>query len=816
MNTTRIGSRFLIAWLLGVGAVLASTARGDVPVDWNAPWPARTYPGLPEATLGYSPDVAPPFWSVAVAETLMARYPDYRKAYWKPWTYVQGYAFHAFELLHDATGDERYLDYVRRYIDQFVDGGGNFHGDKLTNLDNVMTGSSIVALYERTGDERYKKAAAQFRRVFDDYPRNSDGGFWHGNKTTGQMWVDGVFMGQMFLLRYGRVIGDAAYCNDEAARQITVFAQRGAKGDSGLYFHAWTERPDLKDWADPKTGLSPEVWSEGLGWYALVLVEALAVLPADHVKRPEVLDIYLRLSAALKRTQDRKSGAWFMIVDKPEAPGNWTDPSGTGMFVYAIQRGIDLGLLDARDYGAVVVNGYYALTKFARINERGLADVFGGGDGISVKPSYDAYVAVPRTVNAKETVIGFLWATAIVERSQIAHEAKQSTDRVGAVRPGGIASAKNAPWTKRRLFIGPHENAEVADFNNDGHADIVSGPNIFYGPDFAMQAYRANHLAADYMHENSVHPYDVDRDGWIDIIAAGWGEDGIYWYKNPGDSALAAKKPWEMNLPWKAHLLTKTRGTMEMFVMRDYDDDGVPELHSANYRRPQPLEVFRFDKTPDGTPVLKAFILGAEGGGHGIAFGDLNGDGREDVLCEIGWYERPAGDIWAAPWKYHAETNLNAMHPSCPFVVKDLNQDGRIDLVFGRGHGVGLYWWEQLEPKADGATQWKQHLIDASWSQAHCLVWADMDGDGEDDLVAGKCLWAHDGGDLGAGDPPAIYYYTWSRSARMFTRRTVAAPGEGIALNRQFSVTDLNKDGRPDLVAPGKQGLWVLFNEGAH
>ena len=105
-------------------------------------------------------------------------------------------------------------------------------------------------------------------------------------------------------------------------------------------------------------------------------------------------------------------------------------------------------------------------------------------------------------------------------------------------------------------------------------------------------------------------------------------------------------------------------------------------------------------------------------------------------------------------------------------------------------------------------------MIDDTWSQAHCLAWADLDADGEEDLVTGKCIWAHDGGDPGAGDPPAVYYYTWNRAKLAFTRHTMAAPGEGIALNRQFSAVDLNKDGRLDLVAPSKQGLWVLFNEG--
>jgi hypothetical protein len=369
-------------------------------------------------------------------------------------------------------------------------------------------------------------------------------------------------------------------------------------------------------------------------------------------------------------------------------------------------------------------------------------------------------------------------------------------------------------FTKKHLLVGPYENAAVADINHDGVLDIICGPYIFLGPDFAPQAYRPNHTSAEYMHENSVHPYDVDGDGWVDIIAVGWQEDGIYWYKNPGNGPADRKAPWEMHQPWKGQLLAKTRGNVEMAVLHDYDGDGVPELHTACYRKAEPLEIYRFTKNADGAIAMVPFVLGAQGGGHGIAFGDVNGDGREDVLCEIGWYERPAGDPFAGPWKLHPESDLSKMHPSCPYSVRDLNKDGRLDIIFGRGHNVGLYWWEQLAPKADGTTQWKQHVIDESWSQAHCLAWADLDGDGEEDLIAGKCVWAHNGGDPGAAEPPAVYYYTWNRAEEKFTRHTIAAPGEGIGLNRQYSVVDLNGDGRLDIVAPSKQGLWIFFNDG--
>jgi FG-GAP-like repeat len=368
-------------------------------------------------------------------------------------------------------------------------------------------------------------------------------------------------------------------------------------------------------------------------------------------------------------------------------------------------------------------------------------------------------------------------------------------------------------FSRRALFVGPYENAAVGDLDRDGRLDIVSGAYWFAGPDYVPRAFRPGHTAKEYMSENSVHVLDVDADGWPDILAGGWNEDGIYWYRNPGRSAADRGEPWRMHEPWQAKLLARTRGRMEMFALHDFDADGKPELFSACYRKEEPLEVFRFGKSASGDPELRPFVLGTEGGGHGFAFGDVNGDGREDVLTEVGWYERPAGDPWADPWRFRPETALP--HPSCPFVVKDLNGDGRLDIVFGRGHDYGLFWWEQQAPRPDGTTAWKKHVIDESWSQAHALALADLDGDGSEELVAGKCIWAHEGGDPGAAEPPAVYYYKWHASRIAFTRHVIAAPGEGVALGRQYPVVDLDGDGRKDLVAPSELGLFVFMNQGA-
>ena len=371
-----------------------------------------------------APAQEPRSWSIALADTLMKRNTGASGEPLTRWSYWKGYTLNGFEMLWQSTGDRRYLDFIKQQIDPTIDRNGNLVGVKLDSLDNAMAGNIVVGLYEHTHNPRYRMAATQIRRMFDNYPRNADGGFWHNPKRPGEMWVDGVFMGEMFLLRYGDSVGDRKYCFDEAINQITIFARHALKGKSGLYYHAWAANPDLATvvpqrklrWAAPVTGLSPEVWSEGLGWYALVVVEALARLPAGYPGRTEVLDVYEQLAAALKRTQDPVTGGWFMVVDKPGSHENWIDTSGTAMFTYALERGIELRLLDRKEYSSAVTAGYRAITRNARINSHGLIDILNACDGVCVQASYADYVGCKRTINAKEAVGGFLWATAVVER----------------------------------------------------------------------------------------------------------------------------------------------------------------------------------------------------------------------------------------------------------------------------------------------------------------------------------------------------------------------------------------------------------------
>jgi alpha-D-xyloside xylohydrolase len=384
------------------------------------------------AHLPYPTGKTPDSWAVATAQSVMARWPDYSKAYWNSWTYVNGYMACAFERLYKDTGDKTYLEYIKNYIDGFIDEDGNFRAVRnhkgvtrmpsyCENLDGMMSGNTLVMMYEHYKDDRYKKAAEKIRRCLDNYPRNSDGGFWHGNGMHGQMWIDGIFMGQMFLLRYGKSIGDSEYAFNEAITQITAYAKRGERDKTGLYVHGIYEAGHgdrICRWADAKGGQSPEVWSEGLGWYALILVEALETIPENHPGYNEIKDIYIRLAEGLKKVQDPKTGGWYQVVDKTNLPDNWIDTSGSAMFVYAVQQGINLGILKKKDYGKVVEKGYKAITDQAKINKYGLVDIYSACDGLGVQDGYDKYINYKQMLNAKEAYVGFVWATEIVERER--------------------------------------------------------------------------------------------------------------------------------------------------------------------------------------------------------------------------------------------------------------------------------------------------------------------------------------------------------------------------------------------------------------
>jgi hypothetical protein len=142
-------------------------------------------------------------------------------------------------------------------------------------------------------------------------------------------------------------------------------------------------------------------------------------------------------------------------------------------------------------------------------------------------------------------------------------------------------------------------------------------------------------------------------------------------------------------------------------------------------------------------------------------------------------------------------------------LIIDLDGDGDNDFVHGHGHNYGLYWMEQVE--GTGKDRWREHLIDKSESQLHSMVWIDLDGDGQNEIVTGKRWRGHAGDDPGSGDPLGIYLYNFDRASKKWSRRVITR-GERIGAGMQLTVVDIDKDGDLDIVAPGKSGIYLLTN----
>ena len=350
-------------------------------------------------------------WAVRMANSVIARNPNPDTIASSSFSWEVGYTMWTLEKVWRSTQDPKYLAYIKKYVDQHVNAAGNVLGFSGGNLDNFLPGYAILFLYEQTQGTQYRKAADTMRQAFATYPRNSDGGFWHSTDKPNQMWVDGVFMGEMFLARYGHATGDTT-AFDEVVTQMTDIVNHCMKTD-GLLLHAYDESKKAS-WANPTTGLSPEVWSEGLGWYAVLIADVFDYLPADHPGRAGLMTILGQLTAGLKANQDAKSGRWCQVVDKCTLSDNWDESSGTGMFLYLTKKSIDQGYIDGTAYGPVVSSAYQGLVQKATANSDGTLDI-NDCSSIGVQGSYSAYVSKAKQVSPPSCVSSFIAGTLMVE-----------------------------------------------------------------------------------------------------------------------------------------------------------------------------------------------------------------------------------------------------------------------------------------------------------------------------------------------------------------------------------------------------------------
>lgn len=354
-------------------------------------------------------------------------------------------------------------------------------------------------------------------------------------------------------------------------------------------------------------------------------------------------------------------------------------------------------------------------------------------------------------------------------------------------------------FTKRLIADERYEAADVFDVNNDGWLDIVSGAYWYEGPDFTKRHFIGEvRPEGEYYDAFSAIPMDVDGDGWLDIIVGSWWGP-LRWRRNPGPQGGI----------WEEHIIAEC-GNIEAIITADVDGDGEEEIIANTPGGPLTVHKLVRDSSKKSQGYFQPYTIWPQPQGHGLGWGDINGDGRGDFILSGGWLECPE-DPWRGEWTFHPDFNFGAA--SVPILVADVNRDGLADIIVGQGHNYGLDWWEQSRDAA-GAREWRRHPIDPFCSQYHAMAWADLDNDGECELVTGSRYRAHCGNDPGEWDDIGVYYFKWNGES--FTKLVIdhgqvrAATGIGI----RFALADLRKTGRLDIVAPGKDGLYVFFNEG--
>lgn len=399
--------------------------------------------------------------------------------------------------------------------------------------------------------------------------------------------------------------------------------------------------------------------------------------------------------------------------------------------------------------------------------------------------------------------------------------------------PGG---EPRIAFLAHRLGTDHAEGISMLDMDGDGFVDLLSGAYWYQNPgaqggEWKQHQFRTVGIHHEFVSDCGEWIVDVDHDGLPDLVTTGWIANGLWWYRNPGPAATTS------SAMWKAEKITDSFDT-EGGAFADINGDGKPDLALAHYNRSGILWI---DFSKDKPRVHH--LGGREQDGHGIGIADINGDGKADVLTTHGWFEQVDADN--DQWKWHPDWDLG--DAGFPILGYDVNHDGKLDLIYGQGHGYGLYWLEQAGTPT--GRKWVRHTIDESFSQSHALALVDIDGDGIPELITGKRYRGHSGADPGSYDPIVVYAYRLPakaqfESAQARARGTQHVPSHAATQAKQTSgnmfiadsaadpvfprislsvngtasagtqiiAADLDHDGDIDLASAGKLGVHVFEN----
>lgn len=357
------------------------------------------------------------------------------------------------------------------------------------------------------------------------------------------------------------------------------------------------------------------------------------------------------------------------------------------------------------------------------------------------------------------------------------------------------------------------EGANAADINQDGKTDLIYGPHWYAGPDFKErhEIYPAKPQPMKrYANNFFAWPHDFNGDGWIDVLVVGLPGTPAFLYENPTDQAL--------DKPWKKHQVFDSVSN-ESPQLTNLVGDQRPELvctHRGMFgylavNWEQPFSAWKFVPISGRVTAMRF--------GHGLGIGDINGDGRMDVLSAGGWIEQP--DNPDGLWKAHVVKFSNS-YGGAEIYAYDVDGDGDNDVITSMAaHDFGLAWYEQYQNQ-DGKRAFREHLIMGArkdqnrygvvFSELHSVGFADMDGDGLKDIITGKTYYSHHEKSPQWDAGAVVYWFRLVRNSDGVNWVPYQA-GIDTGIGRQITVADVNQDQLPDIVVGGMKGGHVLIQE---
>lgn len=329
------------------------------------------------------------------------------------WNYIDGCMLTSLLTIGNITGDAKYFDFVENFVDYYVHDDGSILGyDKEKyNLDDINEGRVLFELYEKTKKEKYRLAIDKQYEQIKEQPRTETGNFWHKKIYPNQIWLDGIYMAQVFSTLYAKYYLNADY--SDVLKQIENVEKYMRDKKTGLYYHGM-DCSKTVFWADKETGCSKNFWLRAIGWFSVAMVDIIGI--ADEEATVGLARIFKQLMSDVLPYRDKESGMYWQVVDQPNREGNYLETSGSAMLAYAMLKGARLGVLD-ESYALLGKETFDGICeKYLDVNEKGelnlggicLVAGLGPADNLRRDGSYEYYISEPVVENDAKGVAPFV------------------------------------------------------------------------------------------------------------------------------------------------------------------------------------------------------------------------------------------------------------------------------------------------------------------------------------------------------------------------------------------------------------------------